>query len=146
MPVPTKPGRDIGPGSAALKTVDIISRFLASPFLRPAADALRKGVPTMITTEQIALEVLAGCPQGITDGMLIIKCLDLSVFDDLVERGLASAAEQRHANPNGPIVTRYWITDAGRKAVSMPLINSANGASSSAGLSPTAPFRAALRS
>jgi DNA-binding PadR family transcriptional regulator len=65
----------------------------------------------MITTEQLALELLATHPEGMTTGLVIVHGLALEVFDHLVERGLAIATEQRH--PNGHAVTCYQITDAG---------------------------------
>ena len=72
----------------------------------------------MITlTEQDALDWLAGCPDGITDGMLLIHGLDLEIFDTLVEAGLARAEDQRHSNPARLVVTRYRITAAGRAAL-----------------------------
>jgi len=62
-----------------------------------------------------ALNVLAGCPDGVTLDALRINCnVAPATIYQLVEQGLARA--QRQTLRQGITIWRFWINDAGKAA------------------------------
>jgi len=71
------------------------------------------------TDRQRALELLASCPDGCPEALLIAHGFTSKQMVDLVGSGLATTTEERVIAGKKPMdVTRVRITDAGRRALS----------------------------
>jgi predicted acylesterase/phospholipase RssA len=71
--------------------------------------------PMTDDAQREAFDILAGCSTGAThDALLAVGCTETALAA-LCRRGLVSRRTAALANPRGLIVTRYWITDAGKK-------------------------------
>jgi hypothetical protein len=72
----------------------------------------------MLTDEQVrALLLLARCPNGCTEAMLIAHGFPIKMLEELVTTGLAKASpeEMRIARKRRKVIC-FQITEAGRKA------------------------------
>lgn len=69
----------------------------------------------MTRAQEHALAILDDCPEGATHEALVrnARCAPDALMD-LVDLGAARSRTAPLANPPGLVVTRYWITDAGR--------------------------------
>ena len=69
-----------------------------------------------MTEQHRALAMIAGCPNGITDGALeLLHRFAPDTIAALYAAGLIEGHRQVHDHPKGLVVTRYWVTAAGRK-------------------------------
>jgi hypothetical protein len=65
-----------------------------------------------------ALRLLAAAPNGATEAIMLAHGFTISLLDDLVLRGLATAEKRAMRAGRRPIkVTRLTITDTGRQAL-----------------------------
>jgi hypothetical protein len=65
-----------------------------------------------------ALELLASCPDGCPEALLVAHGFSIELMVELVGEGLASTTEERvRAGKQTLEVTRVRITDAGRRAL-----------------------------
>jgi hypothetical protein len=65
-----------------------------------------------------ALELLAGCPAGCREALILAHGFPAVLLDELVGSGLATATPERlMAGARALDVTLMQITDAGRKAL-----------------------------
>jgi hypothetical protein len=67
---------------------------------------------------QRALALLATCPDGCPEALLIAHGFTVAQMVELVRDGLATASAERVRAGKATLeVTRVWITDAGRRAL-----------------------------
>jgi hypothetical protein len=67
---------------------------------------------------QRALALLASCPDGCPEALLVAHGFSIELMVDLVGEGLASTTDERvRAGKQTLEVTRVRITDAGRRAL-----------------------------
>jgi hypothetical protein len=76
----------------------------------------RKRVPP--ATRRRALELLASCPDGCTEAIMLAHGFSIEQMVELVRAGLASASAERVVAGGRTVeVARVRITEAGRKAI-----------------------------
>jgi hypothetical protein len=76
--------------------------------------------PRVTTEQRRALELLARDPPGATGHLLVIAHgFEMKMLAGLVHEGLATAivGESVKAGGKAVEVVRFWITDAGRRAI-----------------------------
>lgn len=73
----------------------------------------------MLTAEhKRALRILAGCPEGATEhAMATLNGVTRGILDDLVCAGLVRCQLQQLAKLRMLAIPRFWITEAGKKAL-----------------------------
>jgi len=73
----------------------------------------------LTTDQRSALQILAGCPQGVTEDVIVLAHgFDRDMLAGLVRAGLATAwYEMVRAGGKKVEVVRVGITDAGRQAL-----------------------------
>ena len=98
---------------------DALAPILADPpgpfFARlPTA----RPTPRRASTRRRALELLASCPDGVTDSVLLAHGFTVEQLVELVRAGLATATTERVVmGPRTIEVARVRITEAGRQAL-----------------------------
>ncbi len=66
-------------------------------------------------TQRRALQLLVGCPGGITQGIILSFGVEHSEIQKLVDAGFARIRGE--TVPGGSKVNRVFVTDAGRRAI-----------------------------
>jgi hypothetical protein len=75
--------------------------------------------PRIKPTRRRALELLASCPDGCTEAIMLAHGCTIPQVVELIRAGLASAHTERVVAGGRPIeVTHVRITEAGRRALS----------------------------
>jgi hypothetical protein len=64
-----------------------------------------------------ALQLLASCPDGCTEAVMLLHGFTTAQMADLVRAGLASVSAERVAGMGTAEVARLRITEAGRRAL-----------------------------
>jgi len=82
--------------------------------MTPTAQRIRKRVPK--PNRRRALELLASCPDGCTEGLMFVNGFTVELLLELVQTGLASAyAERKIVDGKMTEIARLGITDQGRR-------------------------------
>jgi hypothetical protein len=71
---------------------------------------------TMTKQRRALLTLLAGCPTGATEATLLLHGHAMADALALCDADCVRAECQRHSNPRGLEVVRFWITARGREA------------------------------